>query len=306
MSAILKKKFNPSADELWALVWKHPQTYIAKMFGIKQSTLLSRCRKLDVLIPPKGYWRLIQIGRSPNDALKRFGWHAETIADLNKKLGNPTQPETNNSPAINYMTDFDWHTVPIKKLKVGLYFHAPAHPLACKGIALRGLVNLVKHIASVQLGRWLEPQEVVRYKDGNDQNISPDNLIVAYRNHVYEKPDPVTEICPVCQKPFTTSAIRGLRRVTDTKECAVIWRRKKFNPEADELRTAIWQYTQTEVARMFGTDTITVRERCKEFGIITPPVGYWNLIRLGKSHEDALKHLGWQPEEIANLNSLLN
>jgi hypothetical protein len=90
-------------------------------------------------------------------------------------------------------------------------------------------------------------------------------------------------------------------RVTNTKECAVIWRRKKFNPRADELRAAIWRHTKTELARIFDIDAPTIRARCKDLGIIMPPIGYWNLIRAGRSHEEALQHLGWSPEEIAKL-----
>lgn len=294
-----KKKNLPSADELWTLMWQRPQTDIARMLGVKPTTLQVRCNKLGVLKPPKGYWRLIQIGHSRNDALERLGWSPETIAVLNEKL--PAQPK-DDSPTINYLTDFDWHSVPIKTLKTGLYFRAPAHPLAHKGIALRGLVTLVRHIASVKFGRWISPGELVRYADGNPRNIDPENLLIVNRNrHLSRGNDLIEAVCPVCQRPFMTPAAQ--LHVTDTKECSLIWRRKKFNPSAGELRAAIWQYTQTDVARMFDTDAITVRERCKELGIVTPPIGYWNLIRAGRSQEEALTRLGWSPEEIAKVGS---
>ena len=292
----LSRKFNPSADELWGLVWQQPQTYIARMFGVKSTTLLQRCKKLGVLKPPVGYWRMIETGHSRNDALKHFGWLPETIATLNEKI---LAPPDDNLPPINYLTDFDWRTVPVKTLKTGLYFRAPDHPLAHKGIALRGLVTLVRHIASVKLGRWIRRGELICYADGNPQNIDPENLLVVNKSKHISKSDEIEVICPVCEKPFMTSAKQP--RITNTKECAVIWRRKKFNPTADELRSAVWQHTQTEIARIFGTNDATVRERCKEMGIITPPKGYWTLIRLGWSREDALIHLGWSLEEIDNI-----
>jgi len=111
-------------------------------------------------------------------------------------------------------------------------------------------------------------------------------------------------ICPVCQKTFVVLASDRKRRSTDSPECAAILQRK-FNPSVDELLQQMWKQPQAQVAKTFGVRTVTLQARCKKSGILRPPLGYWRLIQLGWSRNDALKHLGWPDEALAFLDEKL-
>ncbi len=60
------------------------------------------------------------------------------------------------------------------------YFMDKDHPLA----STVGKVYLHRHVASVNLGRWLTSQEVVHHKDGNKTNNTIKNLeVLSHREH---------------------------------------------------------------------------------------------------------------------------
>lgn len=46
----------PSEEKLKKLVWDHPVTHVAKMFGVSDKAVKKRCRKLGVITPGQGYW----------------------------------------------------------------------------------------------------------------------------------------------------------------------------------------------------------------------------------------------------------
>jgi hypothetical protein len=94
-----------------------------------------------------------------------------------------------------------------------LYFYKPDHPLA----GPNGMVSLHRHIMSVKLNRWLTPNEVVVFANGDRQDTRLDNLIVTSRAGLMKlnvNPPPKIElICsrPQCQKAFTLSAADTVR-----------------------------------------------------------------------------------------------
>ena len=51
-----RTRFEVSAEELRALVWKYPTTKVAKMFGVSDVAIGKRCKLLGVSKPPRGYW----------------------------------------------------------------------------------------------------------------------------------------------------------------------------------------------------------------------------------------------------------
>lgn len=57
------RKFNPTKDELVALVKEKPMTEIGKMFGVSDNAVKKRCKKLGIeLKPMRGYWRKVETG----------------------------------------------------------------------------------------------------------------------------------------------------------------------------------------------------------------------------------------------------
>jgi hypothetical protein len=52
-------------EELYKMVWSKPMTEIAEEFGISDVGLAKVCNKLKVPKPYRGYWQLVEAGRSP-------------------------------------------------------------------------------------------------------------------------------------------------------------------------------------------------------------------------------------------------
>ena len=51
-----KRLFNPSKDELKAMVWKMPMTQVAKHYGVSDVAVKKRCKVMGIETPPRGYW----------------------------------------------------------------------------------------------------------------------------------------------------------------------------------------------------------------------------------------------------------
>src|SRR5438067_10408421 len=51
-------------EELYKLVWSKPITIVAKEFGMSDVGLAKVCTKLNVPKPYRGYWQLVEAGRS--------------------------------------------------------------------------------------------------------------------------------------------------------------------------------------------------------------------------------------------------
>jgi hypothetical protein len=49
--------------ELYAKVWSEPMVKIAKEFGISDRGLAKTCNRLEVPVPPRGYWAKLQAGK---------------------------------------------------------------------------------------------------------------------------------------------------------------------------------------------------------------------------------------------------
>src|SRR5258706_11818606 len=205
---------------------------------------------------------------------------------------------------MDYLTDFDWHAAVPKTINGHLYFWAPEHPLAGKSRSsiLFGLVKVARHIMSVKRGNWLRRNELVFFKDGDPTNIDPDNIQVG--NPPSNK---VTLICPVCKNHYKVTPSLAKIRITDTRECYQTLTRK-FSPTLEELWSLVWKHPQTDVAKMFNVQprAKAVYKRCKELGVTLPPSGYWTMIKAGRSSDEALKLLGWQPQAIISLRETLS
>jgi len=51
-----KKKFEITKEELEKLVWEIPTSKIAKQFGVSDTAIAKRCKKLGIKKPSRGYW----------------------------------------------------------------------------------------------------------------------------------------------------------------------------------------------------------------------------------------------------------
>ena len=52
-------------EELYTQVWSEPMVRLAKRYNVSDVALAKVCRKLDIPVPPRGYWRRLQTGRRP-------------------------------------------------------------------------------------------------------------------------------------------------------------------------------------------------------------------------------------------------
>lgn len=114
----------------------------------------------------------------------------------------------------------------------------------------------------------------------------------------------VTIYCAVCNAPIKVCASHVPRRSTCSIPCRVTWQRQ-FEIDPDELRVAVWSEPVTAIAASFGVSDKAIEKRCKRYGIVKPPRGYWAKIRNGASHEYALLTLGWTKEKIEKLDQSL-
>jgi hypothetical protein len=59
-------------------------------------------------------------------------------------------------------------------------------------------------------------------------------------------------------------------------------------PSKDELEKIIWKKPTTSVAKDFGVSDNAINNWCKKYNIEKPPMGYWQRISAGMTHEEAL------------------
>ena len=59
----------PSNEELTNLVWKNPLSQLAKILNVSDNAIKKRCKKLNIQLPPYGYWQRISSGKAHEEAL---------------------------------------------------------------------------------------------------------------------------------------------------------------------------------------------------------------------------------------------
>jgi len=57
------EKFSVEREELERLVWQMPSMEVARKFGVSDSAIVKRCKKLGISKPPRGYWNRLQVGK---------------------------------------------------------------------------------------------------------------------------------------------------------------------------------------------------------------------------------------------------
>lgn len=151
------------------------------------------------------------------------------------------------------------------------YFLDTNHPLGSVSI---GRVYYHRHVASINLGRWLLPNEVVHHKDGNKQNNYYSNLEVmdaTTHGRLHGHSELHNKVCPVCLTTFVVTDSK-IDRITCSEVCKGIRSRNPVSSiSKEELEKLIWTHPYTCVASMLGLSDNGVRRRAKSLGCLMPP-----------------------------------
>ncbi|MBI9045809.1 MAG: hypothetical protein JEZ06_15060 [Anaerolineaceae bacterium] len=120
-------------------------------------------------------------------------------------------------------------------------FYDNKHPLARQG----GAVLLHRHIMSIVEGRWLTAKDLVRFKDRNKDNISPENLnLVKLQKPMHRRDNRVTKKCALCGKEFKAPATRAGQWSHCSPECRAKSRQASKHPSSNddiqELKKIKW------------------------------------------------------------------
>ena len=81
-----QRKFEIDPEELLLAVWTEPVTKVAASFDVSDKAIEKRCKRLEVVKPPRGYWAKIQNGIPHKEALFELGWLWEEIEKLGERL----------------------------------------------------------------------------------------------------------------------------------------------------------------------------------------------------------------------------
>lgn len=54
---------------------------------------------------------------------------------------------------------------------------------------------------------------------------------------------------------------------------------KLSNVSKEELENLVWTIPTVEIAKLYAVSDTAIAKRCKKFGILKPPRGYWSKIR---------------------------
>lgn len=62
----------PLAEDLERIIWKKPTKLLSNDFGVSDSAIAKRCKKYGISKPPRGYWTLIDLGYTKEQALEKL------------------------------------------------------------------------------------------------------------------------------------------------------------------------------------------------------------------------------------------
>lgn len=173
-------------------------------------------------------------------------------------------PKDYNIDAVNIKVD---------KTLGYLYFQDRNHPLANKS----GKVYLHRHIASVNLKRWISKDEVVHHKDKERTNNSKENIEITDKSkhatiHAEERnPDcNKTKPCEVCKKETKNKRFCS-------HECASEGS-IKIDIDKDVLEFLVWRLSRLKLSKILGISDTAIVKKCKKHGIKYPGRGYWEKV----------------------------
>ncbi|MDX9864032.1 MAG: HNH endonuclease signature motif containing protein [Anaerolineaceae bacterium] len=140
------------------------------------------------------------------------------------------------------------------------HFMYTGHPIA----DTFGKVRFHRYIASVAAGDWVSNEMIVVFKNKDRSDFRPENLEILTR----------------------AEKIRKDRTGVDRPHT------RKFEISPAQLEMLVWEMPVVKAGEFLGVSDNAVRARCKKFGIKTPPVGYWQKLKKGLTHDQAMRELG--------------
>lgn len=146
------------------------------------------------------------------------------------------------------------------------YFTDYEHPLATGN---SGRVLFHRHIASIKLGRWIRPEEVVHHIDENKENNNPSNLEVLTRAehsriHAQSRCTRVVKVCKFCKLEFGVLPSR-----TDeycSPKCYNADKIKDKSLTKETLDALIPTTSWTVIGKMFGYSDNGIKKRAISLG----------------------------------------
>ncbi len=80
-------------EDLYEQVWSEPMVRVANRYGISDVALAKICRKMDIPVPPRGYWRRIETGRRPpRPPLRKLRPGVRRAVELTVRPDSPDTP----------------------------------------------------------------------------------------------------------------------------------------------------------------------------------------------------------------------
>ena len=116
-----------SREGLYEQVWSEPMVALAKKIGISDVALRKRCRKLNIPLPPQGYWlRSKRLGKEYRPPLPPFKGN-DTI-EIKKSIKEPTSPPADPEQASEAEAGIAFEKRSENLIHVPLTLSSP-HPL---------------------------------------------------------------------------------------------------------------------------------------------------------------------------------
>ena len=134
------------------------------------------------------------------------------------------------------------------------YILDKTHPLASKG----GKIYVHRYIASLKIGRWLNPDEQTHHKNSIKYDNRPENLeVLSAENHgkihSIRKRKNFPRPCTSCKK-------LTLNKYYCSVKCSSLHRRKVERPSKEILVQMIKSISYCAVGRKFGVSDNAVRK----------------------------------------------
>lgn len=148
------------------------------------------------------------------------------------------------------------------------YFIDYTHPLATGN---SGRVLLHRHVASLNLGRWLTAKEHVHHIDEDKLNNLPENLRVlslAEHNSIhFSKPLPTLQ-CEYCGEIYCIE--HGTKTRYCSHKCSTEARVLDKTITRESLDKLIPTHSWVALGKMFGYSDVGIKRRAKSLGCIIP------------------------------------